>query len=587
LRFNEKKLVLDPYAKAIARYPTWSDAMFDYKIEQHDTSVLEKSELDNLNDAPLAMVVDDSFDWEGDQLLNLASEDLIIYEIHVKGFTQRLNDIDSNLRGTYSGLSSDASIKYLKELGVTAVELLPVHAFVDDAFLIERNLKNYWGYSTLSFFAPHLGYATEMNPLQAIKEFKEMVKKLHLSGIEVILDVVFNHSCEGNRLGPTLSFRGIDNPTYYRSLPSDAGFYLDFTGCGNTLDASNAITRKMIIDSLKYWTTEMHIDGFRFDLASCLGRDVIDFSAKAKFFEELRKEPSLEKVKLIAEPWDLGMGGYQVGGFPKGWSEWNGRYRDDVRQFWKGDEGKVSGLAYRLCGSEDIYKSAGRSPHASINFVTSHDGFTLNDLVSYNEKHNEQNKENNKDGDSHNSSWNCGAEGESQQPLITSLRERQRKNLMVTLFLSKGIPMLTMGDELGRTQKGNNNAYCQDNELSWMDWDLAVNNKDFLEFVKELIGFRKKMVFPKKDEYFNHGSVKWFQPSGEMMTKEAWGQNFVRSLGMHVQSESEDDSERKNYIENVILVNAAHHPLYFKLPKTGQGYGWKVKVDTSRKKNAG
>ena len=584
LRFNENKIVLDPYAKAIARYPRWSAAMFDYKSISEEKLPIEKNEIDNVQDAPLAIVVDDSFDWEGDHPLNLPWEDTIIYEAHVKGFTQRFQDIEENLRGTYSGLSSETSIKYLKELGITAIELLPVHAFVDDAFLLDRKLKNYWGYSSLSFFSPHIGYARTSDPLGVIHEFKEMVKKMHRSGIEVILDVVFNHTCEGNVLGQTLSFRGIDNLTYYRSLPSDAGFYLDLTGCGNTLDSSQAMTRKLIIDSLKYWVEEMHVDGFRFDLASCLGRDVIDFSVKAKFFEELRQEVALRKVKLIAEPWDLGMGGYQVGGFPKGWSEWNGRYRDDVRQFWKGDGGKVSSFAYRFCGSEDIYKPSERSPHASINFITSHDGFTLNDLVSYNEKHNERNMENNKDGDSHNSSWNCGAEGETQQASIMSLRERQRKNFIATLFLSKGVPMLTMGDEFGRTQQGNNNAYCQDNELSWMDWDLSAKNKEFLEYVKEMISLRKKINFAKKDEYFSHGSVKWFQPSGEPMTKDAWGQHFVRSLGMHIHSESSDTSQARKYVENVILVNASQYPLYFKLPMAEQGYGWKVKVDTSRKK---
>src|SRR5438552_12158885 len=468
LRFNRAKLVLDPYAKAIAGEVNWADEMFGYVVGDK----LEDLARDFRDDAwgmPKSVVIDNAFDWHDDRKLGIPLHSSVIYEMHVKGFTKLCQKVPEELRGTYAGLGSAAAIDYLKNLGVTAVELLPVHAHIDDKVLIDRGLTNYWGYNTIGFFAPHAEYSSSGDLGGQVMEFKAMVRNLHAAGIEVILDVVYNHTAEGNHLGPTLSFRGIDNQAYYWLQPDNPRFYMDFTGTGNTFNLLHPRTLQLVMDSLRYWVLEMHVDGFRFDLASTLARDASGVNKLHAFFEIIHQEPVLSQVKLIAEPWDVGEGGYQVGNFPVLWAEWNGKYRDTVRSFWKGDEGRIGELAYRLTGSPDLYQHDGRRPYASINFVTAHDGFTLNDLVSYNDKHNEANGEENRDGDNNNHSWNHGVEGPSDDPEIRQLRLQQRRNFLATLLLSQGVPMITAGDEWGRTQKGNNNAYCQDNEISWLN----------------------------------------------------------------------------------------------------------------------
>src|SRR6195256_1717693 len=491
LRFNSSKLLLDPYAKAIAGDVNWADEMFGYVVGDK----LEDLTRDFRDDAwgmPKSVVIDNAFNWRGDKRLGIPLAESSIYEVHVKGFTKLCPDVPENLRGTYAGLGSPAAINYLKNLGVTAVELLPVHAHVDDKGLIDRGLKNYWGYSTIGFFSPHGEYSSSGQFGQQVSEFKSMVRNLHAAGIELILDVVYNHTADGNHLGPTLCFRGIDNIASYRLRTETPRFYLDFTGTGNTFNLLHPRTLQLVMDSLRYWVLEMHVDGFRFDLASTLARDANGVNKLHAFFEIIHQDPVLSQVKLIAEPWDVGEGGYQVGNFPILWAEWNGKYRDTVRSFWKGDEGKIGELAYRLTGSPDLYQTSGRRPYASINFVTSHDGFTLNDLVTYNEKHNEANGEENKDGSSDNRSWNCGVEGPTDDPEINALRERQIRNIMATLLFSQGTPMIVAGDEFGRTQQGNNNAYCQDNEISWLNWDLGEKGESLIRFTKKLTRLRLK-----------------------------------------------------------------------------------------------
>src|SRR6516162_924531 len=469
-RFNPGKVILDPYAKAIGRDLKWDDSLFGYKIGDPNAD-LSFDERDSAPFAPLAAVVDNAFTWGDDRPPRVPWTKTLIYELHVKGFTMRHPGVPEKQRGTYAGVASEAAVQHLRSLGVTAVELMPVHQHVDDRHLQERGLHNYWGYNTLAFFAPELRYASKHSPRKSVQEFKMMVRSLHAAGIEVILDVVYNHTGEGSPLGPTLSMRGADNAAYYR-LAEDPRYYMDFTGTGNTLNMTHPYVLQLIMDSLRYWVVEMHVDGFRFDLASTLARELFDVDRLGAFFDIIHQDPLLSQVKLIAEPWDVGPGVYQVGNFPVLWTEWNGKYRDGVRRFWKGDGGTASELATRLAGSSDLYQDDGRKPYASINFITCHDGFTLHDLVSYNEKHNEANGEENRDGASDNNSWNCGEEGDTNDPEIIELRERQKRNLMSTLMLSVGVPMMLGGDELGHGQDGNNNAYCQDNELTWLDWEL-------------------------------------------------------------------------------------------------------------------
>ena len=489
-RFNPSKLLLDPYAKAIHGTVRWSDALFGYTIGDAAQD-LSYSDKDSAAGMPKCVVIDPAFSWGNDSPPATPWHKTIIYELHVKGFTMRHPGVPPELRGTYTALTLPAVIDYLKALGITAVELLPVHQFIDDKHLTDRGLTNYWGYNSIGFFAPDARYAANGGVGQQVAEFKSMVRALHREGIEVILDVVYNHTGEGNQMGPTLCFRGLDNSSYYRVVQNDQRYYMDYTGCGNTLDMTDPRVLQLIMDSLRYWVTEMHVDGFRFDLASTLARELHDVDRLGAFFDIIQQDPIISQVKLIAEPWDLGPGGYQVGNFPVLWAEWNAAYRDTARSFWKGDGGQVGGLGYRLTGSSDLYGHNGRLPYASINFTTAHDGFTLHDLVSYNDKHNEANGEDNRDGHNENLSWNCGAEGETDDSKILALRERQKRNFLATLFLSQGVPMLLAGDEIGRTQGGNNNAYCQDNEISWLDWKLDRPRRELLEFTRFLIELRQ------------------------------------------------------------------------------------------------
>src|SRR5438105_8377998 len=486
LRFYSSKLLLDPYAKAIAGEVSWADEMFAYVVGDKKEDLAQDFR-DDAWGVPKSVVIDTAFDWQSDRRPGIPLQNSVIYELHVKGFSKLWPDVPEELRGTYAALGTPAAIDYFKKLGVTAIELLPVHAHIDDKVLIDRSLTNYWGYNTIGFFAPHAQYSSSGQMGEQVFEFKSMVRSLHAAGIEVILDVVYNHTGEGNHLGPTVCFRGIDNPAYYWLHPENPRFYLDFTGTGNTFNLLHPRTLQLVTDSLRYWVLEMHVDGFRFDLASALARDHSGFNALHPFFQVIQQDPVLSQVKLIAEPWDIGAGGCQVGSFAVSWSEWNGKYRDSVRSFWKGDEGRIGEMAYRLTGSPDLYEHDDRRPYASINFVIAHDGFTLSDLVSYNEKHNELNGDDNRDGDNNNLSWNCGVDGPTEDPQINALRDRQRRNFLTTLFLSQGVPMLCGGDELGRTQSGNNNGYCQDNEISWFNWHRDDKQNQFLEFTRKLI----------------------------------------------------------------------------------------------------
>src|SRR5690606_1680254 len=483
LRFNPNKLLIDPYARALYGEVDWSQPVFSYPLGHPDED-LAFDEGDDAPGVPKGVVIANDFDWEGDRPPRTPWHRTIIYETHVRGLTMRHPDVPRRLRGTYAGLASPHILDYLTSLGVTAVELLPVHAFPDDSYLLEKGLRNYWGYNTINFFAPQARYASAKRRGEEVREFKEMVKALHRAGLEVSLDVVYNHTAEGNHLGPTLSFKGIDNPAYYRLVEDDPRYYMDYTGTGNSLNAQSPEVLKLIMDSLRYWVQEMHVDGFRFDLASALARELHDVDRLGSFFDVIHQEPVLADVKLIAEPWDVGPGGYQVGNFPVIWTEWNGKYREATRAYWQGESGVMGELGYRLTGSSDLYSEDGRQPYASINFITAHDGFTLADLVSYNEKHNEANGEDNRDGHNDNLSWNCGVEGPTDDPEINALRARQQRNLLATLLLSQGVPMILGGDEIGRTQQGNNNAYCQDNEISWYDWDLDDRRRELLEFTR-------------------------------------------------------------------------------------------------------
>jgi glycogen operon protein len=591
LRFNPNKLVIDPYAKAIGRTVRWDDSMFGYTVGSKDED-LSFDKRDNGAFAPLAGVIDPSFTWGDDRPPRTPWHRTVIYEMHVKGFTKMHRGIPESLRGTYEALTTEPALEHLTRLGVTAVELMPVHHHAYERPLVERGLSNYWGYNTLSFFAPDIRYSSSGTPEGVVHEFKRMVKALHSAGLEIILDVVYNHTAEGNHLGPTLSLRGVDNSTYYRLMPDDRRYYLDFTGCGNTLNMQSPQVLQLIMDSLRYWVLEMHVDGFRFDLASALARELYEVDRLGAFFDIIHQDPVLSQVKLIAEPWDLGAGGYQVGNFPLHWTEWNGRYRDAIRAFWKGDDRGVAEVATRIAGSNDLYEHSGRRPYASVNFITAHDGFTLHDLVSYNEKHNEANGENNQDGESNNLSWNCGAEGETDDPAVLKLREQQKRNLMASLLLSIGVPMISGGDETGRTQKGNNNAYCQDNELSWTNWNLSLEQQQFLAFTRRLVRFRRSQPVLSRRKYFQGRPIRgaevkdiyWLDPSGSEMTDEAWNASSVRSLGVLMVGDALDEvDERGRPVRGdtlLMTLNAHHEEVAFALPSIGPHTAWVRFLDT-------
>jgi glycogen operon protein len=591
-RFNPAKLLIDPYAKSIAGTIEWSDAMFGYRIGDPGAD-LSRDDRDNAANIPKCVVIDPAFTWGGDSQLKTPWEKTIIYELHVKGITARHPAVPEHMRGTYAALTTPAVLDYLVDLGITAVELLPVHHFVRDRHLAERGLTNYWGYNTIGFFAPDIRYAVSPVRARHVREFKTMVKTLHSAGIEVILDVVYNHTAEGNHLGPTLSFRGIDNASYYRLVPDDARYYVDYTGCGNTLNVRHPRTLQLVMDSLRYWVLDMHVDGFRFDLASALARELHEVDRLSAFFDILHQDPVLSQVKLIAEPWDVGEGGYQVGNFPVGWAEWNGKYRDSIRRYVKGDGGQVAELAYRLTGSSDLYEGSGRRPFASVNFVTAHDGFTLHDLVSYNSKHNEENLEGNCDGTNDNLSWNCGVDGPTNDPAVNELRERQKRNFLALLLLSQGVPMICGGDEIGRTQRGNNNAYCQDNEISWYDWTLDGARRDLLSFARRLIAFRKQHPVLRRRRFFQgrrlRGSevkdLAWFRPDGKEMTDEDWEAGFARSLALRLAGDAiaETDEKGRPIVDDtlLILLNAHHTELAFTLPAHKRGVRWDPLIDTA------
>jgi len=580
--FNPSKVLLDPYAKAVGRVLSWRGELYAYRVAGAREE-MPADHRDSAMCAPLGMVIDPAFDWDDDRPPRTPWTETVLYELHVRGFTKRHPDVPQPLRGTYAGLASEAALEHLKRLGVTAVQLMPVHHHVDDRRLIEAGLTNYWGYNTLAFFAPERSYAADCSPQGAVREFKTMVRALHRAGIEVVLDVVYNHTAEQGPLGPALSFRGIDNELYYRLDPEDKSKYVDYTGVGNTLNVRHPRVLQLVTDSLRYWVQEMHADGFRFDLAVSLGREEKNFDAWSGFFDAIAQDPVLSRVKLIAEPWDLGPGGYQVGGFPVGWSELNGRFRDDVRRYWRGDQAMLPPLATRLAGSSDLYGSTGRGPRASINFITSHDGFTLQDLVTYSEKHNLANGEDNRDGDNHNNSSNYGVEGPTEDPRIRAVRQRQVRNFLATLFLSRGVPFLLAGDETGRTQQGNNNAYCQDNEISWLDWRPAPERESLLAYVRKLIELRKQQPVLRRGEFF-HGrlagdgfkDLTWYDAFGREMTMEAWGDAGRKSLGALLVPEAEAGGDPL-----FLMTNAAARDVRFRLPKLRRGAGWDVLLDTS------
>ena len=593
-RFNPNKLLLDPYAKAIGREVTWDDSLFGYTIG-HEDADLSFDERDSAAFAPLAIVTDPNFDWEDDKRPELTWHDTVIYEAHVKGLTMRHPEVPEEIRGTYAAIGSEPIIAYLKKLGVSAIELMPIHYFLDDRHLQEKDLHNYWGYNTLGFFAPQRAYAaSKATPADVIKEFKEMVKALHKAGIEVILDVVYNHTAEGNERGPTLSFRGIDNQAYYRTVADNARYYMDFTGCGNTLNMVHPHSLQLLMDSLRYWVTEMHVDGFRFDLASALARELHEVDQLGAFFDTIYQDPILAGVKLIAEPWDLGDGGYQVGKFPVGWAEWNGKYRDDFRKFWKGDMGMHGDIATRLGGSADLYERTGKAPTSSINFITAHDGFTLHDLVSYNEKHNEANGEGGRDGADDNNSWNCGAEGPTDDEGINALRQRQMRNFLATLMFSQGVPMICAGDEIARTQGGNNNGYCQDTEISWHDWDLCESRKALLEFTSRIVNYRRKhpnfhrRSFYEKDPTVasREENVGWYRSDGHKMGDQDWAEGgWMRTLGMYLPGTAAEirdaDGTPVQDHDFLIILNAHHETVEFRVEEE-LGDDWTIAFDTAQ-----
>ena len=592
-RFNPNKLLIDPYAKAIDSEVGTGPELFSYSWDAPEGD-LSFSDLDDAHLVPKSVVIDESFDWGDDKLLRTPWHETVIYETHVKGFTKLHPDIPEELRGTYAGMGHSAAIEHLQRLGITAVELMPIHHFLSQpGHLVDKGLKNYWGYDSINYLAPYSGYSSSGTLGEQVNEFKEMVKALHRAGIEVILDVVYNHTGEGNHNGPTLSLRGIDNSVYYRLVEGDPRYYMDYTGCGNSLNVRHSQVLKLIMDSLRYWVTEMHIDGFRFDLASALARELYEVDSLAAFFDIIHQDPTLAGVKLIAEPWDIGEGGYQVGNFPVLWSEWNGKYRDTVRDFWRGQESGLGEFAYRFTGSPDLYfQQNGRRPNASINFVTAHDGFTLNDLVSYNDKHNEANGENSQDGESHNRSWNCGVEGETDDPQVLQLREQQRRNFLVTLILSQGIPMLLGGDEMGRSQMGNNNGYCQDSEISWFDWELVSGNQDLLDFTRELIYLRRQHPVFRRRKWFQgraiHGAgisdIAWFNPDGSHMTDEQWEIGYAKSIGVFLDGNQipspGPQGQRISDDSFLLFFNAHYETMEFTLPSELEEKQWAKVIDT-------
>jgi isoamylase len=590
-RFNPAKLLIDPYAKAISGSVNWQAPVFAYQLGHKDEDLARNDE-DDAWGMPKCVVSDPTFDWEGDRQLKIPWHKTIIYETHVKGFTILHPDVPEEIRGTYTGLSSPPMIKHLKSLGITAVEIMPVHEFLDEKSLIDKGLKNYWGYNTTNFFSPDARYSSLGDTGSQITEFKSMVKSLHQAGIEIILDVVYNHTSEGNQLGPTLSFKGIDNTSYYRLLKDRNRYYMDYTGTGNTLNASHPQVLKLIMDSLRYWVTDMHVDGFRFDLASTLARELHDVDRLSAFFDIIHQDPTISSVKLIAEPWDVGEGGYQVGKFPVLWTEWNGKYRDSIRRFWKGDEGSVAELAYRITGSSDLYQQDGRKPYASVNFITAHDGFTLNDLVSYENKNNEANGENNKDGYDINLSWNCGDEGPTADTHVIELRENQKRNFLATLILSQGVPMLHGGDEISLTQRGNNNAYCQDNEITWYDWNLSSRQLKLLDFVKYLINFRHDHQTFQRRNFFqgrpirgsNIKDIMWFRSDGQEMTDQDWNSSWIRCIGLFLAGNIPDEMDEKGIPLKddslIIIMNSHHEHISFTIPAFLPNSVWNIEIDT-------
>jgi isoamylase len=583
---NPTKLLIDPYAKAIEGGWNWNEAMFPYHFNAPEAS---RNDLDSAPFVPKSVIINPFFDWGQDRRPNTPWHRTVVYETHVKGFTKTHPDIPEVLRGTYGGMAHPVAIKYLQRLGVTAVELLPVHQFAQDSTLANRGLRNYWGYNSIGYLAPHNEYAVGQRGEQ-VQEFKQLVKTMHEAGIEVILDVVYNHTAEGSHLGPILSMKGLDNAAYYRLSPENRRYYVDYTGTGNTLNMRNPHVLQLIMDSLRYWVLEMHVDGFRFDLAATLARELHDVDRLSSFFDLIQQDPVVSQVKLIAEPWDIGEGGYQVGNFPPLWSEWNGKYRDTVRDFWRGTDRTLAEFAYRLTGSSDLYQGTGRSPNASVNFITAHDGFTLRDLVSYNEKHNEANREENRDGDNHNRSWNCGAEGPTDDPKILELRARQQRNFLATLMLSQGVPMLLGGDEIGRTQHGNNNAYCQDNDMSWYNW--AEADQKLLQFTRRLIRLRhrhpvfcRRRWFQGRDPHgFGVGDIGWFTREAAEMSEADWQGGFAKSLGVFLNGGAiPTPNERGERIVDesfYIMFNTHHEPLDFTLPPRAWGERWTEVLDT-------
>ena len=597
LRCNPNKLLLDPYAKAIEGNIDGDESLYSYWFKSPE----DVTSMNTLDSAPHTMksaVVNPYFDWGNDQHPNISYHDSVIYEAHVRGMTNLNLDVPPDIRGTYAGLAYPSVIEYLRKLGVTAIELMPIHQFVNDSFLQEKGLSNYWGYNTIGFFAPHNAYSSSGQRGEQVNEFKSMVKAYHRAGMEVILDVVYNHTAEGNNLGPTLSFKGIDNGAYYRLVDNDRRHYFDTTGTGNSLLMRSPHALQLITDSLRYWVTEMHVDGFRFDLAATLARQFQEVDKLSAFFDIVEQDPVISRVKLIAEPWDLGSGGYQVGGFPSSWSEWNGRYRDCVRDFWRSQPSTLPEFASRLMGSSDLYQMNGRRPVASVNFITAHDGFTMNDLVSYNEKHNDANGEGNRDGESNNRSWNCGVEGPTTIKDVNDLRQQQMRNMFATLLCSQGIPMICGGDEVARTQQGNNNAYCQDNVISWTNWDLDDSQKDLLEFVSKLIHLRLEHPVLHRRRFFTGREpgdpddkipqVEWMDHTGSIMDMEDWSNTHAFSVMIYLNGSDipEADWYGNQMVDNnfILIFNAHYEPIMFTLPDERYGKKWRLVVDTHNPK---
>ncbi len=587
-RFNPNKLLIDPYARKISGTLRWSDAHYGYIVGNRRED-LSFDRRESSGGMVKCEVVDGAFSWGNDRAPRIPAQDTVIYELHARGYTMLNPHVPQALRGTFAGLSCPAVIGHLKSLGVTALELMPVHAFVDDRHLVTRGMRNFWGYNSIGFFAPDMRYCAS----NTVGEFKSMVKTLHSAGLEVILDVVYNHTAEGNHLGPTLCFRGIDNASYYRLQADEPRYYQDYTGCGNTLNMQHPQVLRLVMDSLRYWVTDMHVDGFRFDLAATLAREHHAVDRFGSFFDILSQDPVLSQVKLIAEPWDLGEGGYQVGNFPAGWAEWNDQYRDVMRAYWKGDPGLIGDFARRLTGSSDLYNPGGRGPHASVNFITAHDGFTLHDLVSYDTKHNEANGEDNRDGTDRNLSWNCGVEGPSDDPQIVALRQRQSRNMLATLLLSQGLPMLTAGDEIGRTQRGNNNAYCQDNKTSWLEWDLDAKQLSLFQFVSRVIALRRRHPVFRRRKFFqgrtplesgSHDLI-WLVPDGAESTADEWTKDFARCVGVYLAGDAlEENDERGQPVRDssfLMLFNAHHSEVPFTIPAPVAGARWVVEIDTA------